>query len=181
MTESADNKLKGLHEVLDHLHNDQKKTWPEFSIGDTVRVHYKIVEGNKERIQVYEGTVISISGEGFHKTFIVRRVAHEVGVERIFPFHSPAIAKLEVTRKGKVRRAKLYYLRDKSGKEGRIKEARDSQATINASQKKTKKKKVKAKKEEAAPVAEVETPAPAAPVAETPEPVAAGTEEKSAE
>lgn len=99
------------------------KTWPAFKVGDTVKVHYRIVEGDKERIQVYEGNVISMRGEGLGKTMIVRRVSHEVGVERIFPYHSPSIAKLEVVRRGKVRRSKLFYIRHKSGKAGRIKEA----------------------------------------------------------
>lgn len=113
-----------LHKVLDTLHKDQKKEWPAFNVGDQVKVHYRIVEGEKERIQVYEGNVISIRGEGFHRSFIVRRISHDVGVERIFPYHSPAIAKVEISRRGRVRRAKLYYLREKSGKQGRIKEAR---------------------------------------------------------
>lgn len=95
---------------------------PVFGIGDTVKVHYRIKEGDKERVQLYEGTVGSIRGEGPGRTFLVRRISHDIGVERIFPFASPAIAKIEVSRKGKVRRAKLFYLRHKSGKEGRIKE-----------------------------------------------------------
>ncbi len=100
------------------------KTWPDFNIGDTVKVHYRIVEGDKQRIQIYEGNVIAIRGEGLGKTFIVRRISHEVGVERIFPYHSPVIAKLELVRKGSVRRSKLFYLREKTGKSGRIKEAK---------------------------------------------------------
>ena len=115
---------RSLHGVLKTLHQDQMKTWPEFNVGDLVRVHYRIVEGEKERIQVYEGNVISIRGEGYSKAFVVRRISHDVGVERIFPYHSPAIAKIEIARRGRVRRAKLYYLRHKSGKQGRIKEAR---------------------------------------------------------
>lgn len=95
---------------------------PVFGIGDTVKVHYRIKEGDKERVQMYEGTVGSIRGEGPGRTFLVRRISHDIGVERIFPFASPAIAKIEVSRKGKVRRAKLFYLRHKSGKDGRIKE-----------------------------------------------------------
>lgn len=113
-----------LHGVLKTLHQDQIKKWPDFNVGDQVKVHYRIVEGEKERIQVYEGNVISIRGEGFHRSFVVRRISHDVGVERIFPYHSPAIAKIEIARRGRVRRAKLFYLRDKSGKQGRIKEAR---------------------------------------------------------
>ncbi len=124
-TEQAGKKLENhsLHTVLRHLHEDHLKTWPDFKVGDLVRVHYRIIEGEKERVQVYEGNVISIRGEGFHRSFNVRRISHDVGVERIFPYHSPAIAKIEIARRGRIRRAKLYYLRTKSGKQGRIKEA----------------------------------------------------------
>lgn len=104
------------------------KDWMRFSVGDTVKVHYRIKEGDKERIQVYEGVVISARGSGMDRTFVVRRVSHEIGVERIFPYHSPSIQKIEVSRRGKVRRAKLFYLRGKSGKEGRIKEVFDKAA-----------------------------------------------------
>ncbi len=95
---------------------------PKFNIGDTVRVHFRIVEGEKERIQVYEGVVISRNGsESPNATFTVRRVAFGEGVERVFPLHSPRIEKVEVTREGRVRRAKLYYLRDRVGKAARVK------------------------------------------------------------
>ena len=95
---------------------------PKFNIGDTVRVHFRIVEGEKERIQVYEGVVIGRNGsESPTATFTVRRVAFGEGVERVFPLHSPRIEKVEVTREGRVRRAKLYYLRDRSGKAARVK------------------------------------------------------------
>jgi len=96
----------------------------DFEIGDTVRVHYRIVEGNRERIQVYEGIVIAIDNKGISKTFTVRKISFDVGVERIFPVFSPKIAKIEVVRKGKVRRAKLYYLRELKGKATKIKEKR---------------------------------------------------------
>ena len=96
----------------------------EFEIGDTIRVHYKIIEGTKERIQVYEGIVIAIDNKGISKTFTVRKMSFDVGVERIFPVYSPKIAKIEVVRKGKVRRAKLYFLRDLTGKAAKIKERR---------------------------------------------------------
>ncbi|MCL1833345.1 MAG: 50S ribosomal protein L19 [Leptospirales bacterium] len=96
----------------------------DFEIGDTIRVHYRIIEGNRERIQVYEGTVIAIDNKGISKTFTVRKISFDVGVERIFPVFSPKIAKIEVVRKGKVRRAKLYYLRDLKGKAAKIKEKR---------------------------------------------------------
>ena len=104
----------------DQLRNDL----PEFNVGDTVQVHYKVVEGTRERIQVYEGTVIKIQGGGSRETFTVRRLSYGVGVERTFPIHSPRIDKLVVTRRGKVRRAKLYYLRDRQGKSARVKEKR---------------------------------------------------------
>ncbi len=95
-----------------------------FEIGDTVRVHYKIVEGTRERVQVYEGVVIAMNNRGAGKTFTVRRISYDVGVERVFPLHSPRIAKIEVVRSAKVRRAKLYYLRDLRGKASRLKERR---------------------------------------------------------
>lgn len=95
---------------------------PVLSIGDYVKVHLKIKEGNRERIQIFEGTVIAIKGTGLKETFTVRRVSYGVGVERILPVHSPKIDKIEVVRKGKVRRAKLYFLRDRVGKASKIKE-----------------------------------------------------------
>lgn len=97
---------------------------PIFNVGDTVQVHYKVIEGTRERIQVYEGTVIKIQGGGARKTFTARRISYGVGVERTFPIHSPRIEKLVVIRKGKVRRAKLYYLRDRQGKAAKVKEKR---------------------------------------------------------
>ncbi len=103
--------------------SEQLKTEvPSFVIGDTVRVHNKIKEGSRERIQMFEGTVIAKRGGGISETFTVRRVAYGVGVEKTFPLHSPNVAKVDVIRSGKVRRAKLYYLRDKSGKEAKLKE-----------------------------------------------------------
>jgi large subunit ribosomal protein L19 len=97
---------------------------PSLNVGDTVQVHYKVVEGTRERIQVYEGTVIKIQGGGSRETFTVRRLSYGVGVERTFPIHSPRIEKLVVTRRGRVRRAKLYYLRDRQGKAAKVKEKR---------------------------------------------------------
>ena len=95
---------------------------PKFNVGDTVRVHFRIVEGEKERIQVFEGVVIARkSGESPNATFTVRRVVFNEGVERVFPLHSPRVAKVEVTREGRVRRAKLYYLRERTGKAARVK------------------------------------------------------------
>lgn len=95
---------------------------PEFRPGDTVRVHVKVVEGNRERIQAYEGVVIKRQGSGLNETFTVRRISYGVGVERTFPVHSPRLAKIEVVRRGVVRRAKLYYLRNLTGKAARIRE-----------------------------------------------------------
>ena len=95
-----------------------------FSPGDTVRVHFKVVEGNRERIQIFEGVVIQRKGSGLRETFTVRRVSYGVGVERSFPLHSPKVEKIEVVRKGLVRRSKLYYLRKLKGKAARIKDAR---------------------------------------------------------
>ena len=97
---------------------------PSFAPGDTVSVHVRVIEGNKERIQRFEGVVIAIRGSGASKTFMVRKVSNGIGVERIFPFNSPKIAKIERIREGRVRRAKLYYLRGLRGKAARIKEKR---------------------------------------------------------
>ena len=98
---------------------------PEYKVGDTVKVHYKIKEGAKERIQIFQGIVIKKRGSGLSRSFTVRKVSSGVGVERIFPSHSPLIDKLEIVRYGQVRRAKLYYLRTAKGKAGRIKERRN--------------------------------------------------------
>ena len=103
--------------------SEQLKTeLPKFEIGDTVVVHNKIVEGTRERIQLFEGTVIAKRNGGISETFTVRRIAYGVGVEKTFPLHSPKVAKVEVIRHGKVRRAKLYYVRDRVGKAAKVKE-----------------------------------------------------------
>lgn len=94
-----------------------KKDYPDFKVGDTIRVHYKIVEGDKERIQPFEGVVIRIRGSGAGKTFTVRKESYGVGIERTFPYYSPNIEKIEIVKYGKVRRAKLYFLRKYRGKE----------------------------------------------------------------
>lgn len=99
-----------------------KSEVPAIEIGDTVKVHVKIREGNKERIQVFEGTIIARKGSGVSETFTVRRVSYGVGVERVFPLHSPNVAKVELVRHGRVRRSKLYYLRDRVGKAAKVKE-----------------------------------------------------------
>ncbi len=95
---------------------------PAFNPGDTVNVHVRVIEGEKERIQQFQGVVISLKGSGVGRSFIVRKVSNGVGVERIFPIHSPKLAKIELVRQGRVRRAKLYYLRERRGKSARIKE-----------------------------------------------------------
>jgi large subunit ribosomal protein L19 len=97
---------------------------PEFRTGDTVRVHVRVVEAGRERVQVFEGVVIARDGSGVKRTFTVRKISFGVGVERVFPVHAPIIQKIEVVRRGKVRRAKLYYLRDRVGRAARIKERR---------------------------------------------------------
>lgn len=99
-----------------------KENVPEIFIGDTVKVHVNIKEGDKSRIQIFEGTVIAKKHGGISETFTVRRVAHGCGIERVFPVHSPAVERVEIVRKGKVRRAKLYYLRDRVGKAAKVKE-----------------------------------------------------------
>ena len=111
--------------IVDKITEKQlKKDVPEFRVGDTVRVDVKIIEGNKERIQAYEGTVVSRKSGGINETFTVRKISAGVGVERTFPIHSPKVAAITVTKKGKVRRAKLTFLRDKIGAY-KIKERRD--------------------------------------------------------
>ena len=111
--------------IIEVLEQEQLRSdIPEFRAGDTVKVHAKIVEGNRERIQVFEGVVISRSGSGVRENFTVRRISYGVGVERTFPVHSPRIDNIEVARRGIVRRAKLYYLRNLTGKAARIRERR---------------------------------------------------------
>ncbi|ATP39331.1 50S ribosomal protein L19 [Solibacillus sp. R5-41] len=111
--------------IITEITKDQLRSdLPSFRPGDTVKVHVKIVEGTRERIQLFEGVVIKRRGGGISETFTVRKISYGVGVERAFPVHTPKIAKLEVVRKGKVRRAKLYYLRNLRGKAARIKEIR---------------------------------------------------------
>ena len=104
-----------------HLRSDL----PDFGPGDTVRVHVRVVEGGRERVQAYEGVVIARRGSGLRESFTVRKVSFGVGVERVFPVHAPIIQRVEVVRRGDVRRAKLYYLRERVGKATRIKEKRD--------------------------------------------------------
>lgn len=102
-----------------------KKGIPQFKAGDTVKVHFEVIEGTRSRVQVFQGTVIKRQGEGARETFTVRKMSFGVGVERTFPVHSPKINKIEVTRVGDVRRAKLYYLRSKVGKKAKVREKQD--------------------------------------------------------
>jgi len=111
--------------VIQEIEKEQLKAEkPEFGVGDSVRVHVRVIEAGKERIQVFEGMVIAKRHDGVRETFTVRKISHGIGVERTFLVHSPRVAKIDVVRKGKVRRAKLFYLREKVGKATRIKEAR---------------------------------------------------------
>ena len=105
-----------------HLRSDI----PDFGPGDELKVHVKVVEGNKERVQVFQGNVIARQGSGVQETYTVRKISYGVGVERTFPVHTPTVAKLEVLKRGDVRRAKLYYVRDRVGKAAKIKEKRES-------------------------------------------------------
>lgn len=113
-------------DIIKILEDEQMRDdLPIFNVGDTVQVHYKVKEGTRERIQLFEGTVIKKQGGGARETFTVRRLSYGVGVERTFPLHSPRIDKLVVTRRGKARRAKLYYLRSRQGKAAKVKEKKN--------------------------------------------------------
>lgn len=113
-------------DVIKQIEKEQlKNDVPAFNVGDTVKVHYKIKEGNRERVQLFEGTVIKIQGGSNREAFTVRRLSYGVGVERTFLIHSPRVEKIEVTKHGKVRRAKLYYLRGRVGKAAKVKEKTD--------------------------------------------------------
>lgn len=114
-----------MSEIIKELEKKQLRDIPVFAPGDTVSLMIKVVEGGKERLQTYEGVVIKRQGGGARETFTVRKISHGVGVERTLPLHSPKIAKFDVIRKGDVKRAKLYYLRERTGKAARIKEKRD--------------------------------------------------------
>jgi large subunit ribosomal protein L19 len=114
-----------MHPLITEVAKPSLRTWPKFRPGDTVRVSVRITEGDKERVQDFEGVVIKRRGTGISETFTVRRIAFGVGMERIFPFHSPRIEELKVVRRGRVRRAKLYYLRNLRGKSARITERKE--------------------------------------------------------
>jgi large subunit ribosomal protein L19 len=132
----------------------KKKDAPKFEIGDQVEVHCRILEGQKERVQIYSGVVISRRGEGMRAMFTVRRIVQGEGVERIFPIHSPKVAKVEVKRTGRVRRAKLYYLRDRVGKATRLAERKGAAVVPGEAGEGKQTKKAKEKAEKAAKAAE---------------------------
>ena len=111
-----------MDKIKELLNYEQREDFPKFKSGDRIKVHVRVIEGDKERLQPFEGDVIGIRGNGLSRSFTVRKVTSGVGVERIFPFNSPKIAKIEIVKEGKVRRAKLYYLRKLSGKAARIKD-----------------------------------------------------------
>ncbi|HHW61671.1 MAG TPA: 50S ribosomal protein L19 [Syntrophomonadaceae bacterium] len=112
-----------MNDIIRSIEEEQyKNDLPDFGPGDTVKVHVKVVEGARERIQIFEGTVMKVRGAGLSQTFTVRKIAFGVAVERTFPVHSPRIDKIEVTGRGKVRRARLFYLRERTGKKARVKE-----------------------------------------------------------
>ena len=111
-----------MKEVLKEIEKDYMKERPNFNVGDTVRVHTRVKEGGKERVQIFEGIVIAKNGTGINESFTVRKISYNVGVERVFPLHSPLITKIDVIRRGDVRRAKLYYIRKRVGKSQSVKE-----------------------------------------------------------
>ena len=115
--------MMNTQEIINALTKDQIRTdLPELVVGNNVKVYQRIVEGSRTRTQMFEGTIIKVQGGGIAQTFTVRRVSYGVGVERVFPIHSPHVAKVELVRSGKVRRGKLYYLRDRVGKAAKVKE-----------------------------------------------------------
>jgi len=120
---NTDERTYRMNAIIDQINKEQlKEQVPDFGIGDTVKVHVTIREGDKERVQIFNGTVIARSGHDINETFTVRRMAYGLGVERVFPIHSPRIVDVEVIRRGDVSRAKLYYLRDRQGKDARVRE-----------------------------------------------------------
>jgi large subunit ribosomal protein L19 len=120
--------IKPLLQLVEEKSRKPKAEIPQFAIGDTVTVHVRIVEGEKERVQPYTGVVIARRGTGINESFTVRRIVNNEGVERIFPLHSPKIGKVEVVRSGRVRRAKLYYLRERVGKSRRLRDKKSAKA-----------------------------------------------------
>ncbi len=125
-------------DVLSSVTNEYMKSdIPAFNVGDTVKVHVKIKEGNRERIQIFEGFVLKRQGGGIGETFTVRRIASGVGVEKTFPIHSPLVEKIEVVRRGRVRRARLHYMRQRTGKSAKIKTGKEKQADFQANKKRS--------------------------------------------
>ena len=114
--------------ATDLIDNDSiRDDIPDFQAGDELKVHVRVVEGGKERVQIFQGNVVAISGSGISESYTVRKLSYGVGVERTFPFHSPSVAKLEMVKRGDVRRAKLNYLRDRKGKSAKVREKREDQ------------------------------------------------------
>lgn len=114
-----------MQQLIEEIEAEQMQSHPtEFGVGDTVKIHFRIIEGKTERTQMFEGTCIARKGSGVSSTFTVRKISYGVGVERVFPLHSPKIAKIEVPRRGRVRRSKLFYLRDRVGKAAKVPERR---------------------------------------------------------
>lgn len=124
--------IQRLLQIVEDSAKKPKAEVPQFQIGDTVTVHVRIIEGEKERVQPYSGVVIGRRGHGINEMFTVRRIVNNEGVERIFPLHSPKVAKVEVVRSGHVRRAKLYYLRDRVGKSRRLRDRKQAKAAAGA-------------------------------------------------
>jgi large subunit ribosomal protein L19 len=153
---------------------------PDLRPGDTVKVHVRVVEGNRERVQVFQGVVIRRSGGGIRETFTVRKISFGVGVERTFPLHSPSISKLELVQRGRVRRAKLYYLRDLRGKKARIRERRVDDAKLAAMEAAAQEAAMEAPAEEAEAEAEADEATAADGVVE-PEPVDEPAPDETAE
>jgi large subunit ribosomal protein L19 len=147
--------------IMERLHLEQVSKPLNIHVGDTVKVHYRIKEGNKERIQVYEGIVIAIRNQGAGKSIVVRRVSYDVGVERIFPVYSPTVEKIEKVRSSKVRRSKLYYQRKRAGKESRLTEIKKSLKRDSVFEKAEKKRAAIPKVSEVAASEETSSEAPA--------------------
>lgn len=157
-------------EVLKNVEAPQLKSdLPEFGPGDTVRVHVRVIEGDKERLQVFQGVVLGRRGSGVRASFTVRKVSDGVGVERIFPLHSPSVGKIELVRRGAVRRAKIYYLSELKGKSARIKEKRPSASAKGAAKGSAKGRSGKAKAAATPPPAVTEAPVAPAAEAKSPE------------
>jgi len=147
-------RAKNMHSIIQEVEQDHLKTdLPEINVGDTVDVHVRIIEGAKERIQIFNGVVLKIQGQGLTRTATIRRIVANEGVERVFPLHSPKISKIEIKRHGDTRRAKLYYLRDRVGKKRRLRDRRRGleHAIVRTSGKRDAKAEATAAQEDAPP------------------------------